>query len=400
MQRPVFWLLPALILAAAGCDKIMTNAPPAGDTFSSPLEGLGSDLNAVFVQGDENFAKVFRVEEGLGPIFNNLSCEGCHPADGRATPQEGFFRFSRGSDLLPAQGGPQHQDKSIPGIPLEEVPAGVDKSFRLPPPVFGMGLIEAIPVETILAHEDPEDQDGDGISGRANWVLAPDFVPETQVGGGLGLQLGRFSRKAQVASLVHQVAGAYHGDIGITSDFIPEENSHPQAGSVALGDQVPDPEIPAATVLQTVMYMRLLSPPAQGEGTAQVTRGEEVFTQLKCAACHVPSMKTGAHWISQLSQQEARLYSDLLLHDMGPELADNRVDGDATGSEWRTAPLWGLRLVGEFLNGQAFYLHDGRATSLDQAIRFHGGEAQASREAYVGLGGTEQQALLAFLGSR
>ena len=301
--------------------------------------------------------------------------------------------------MLSDQGGPQHQDKSIPGVPLEEVPAGVDKSFRLPPRVFGTGLIEAIPVETILAGEDPEDRDGDGISGRANWVTAPDFVPESHVGGGPGLHLGRFSRKAQVSSLVQQVSAAYQQDIGITSDFLPEENPHPQAGSVALGDQVPDPEIPAATVLQTVMYVRLLSPSDQGERTGSVAQGEVVFAQLQCASCHVPAMKTGLHWIPQLSQQEARLYSDLLLHDMGPGLADDRPDGDATGSEWRTAPLWGTRLVAESLGGKAFFLHDGRATTLDQAIRAHGGEAQASRDAYVGLGSAEQQALLAFLGS-
>lgn len=387
------------LIGTAGCDRIMTSAPPAGDAFSSPMEGMSGDLNGVFVQGDENFARVFTVAEGLGPIFNNLSCEGCHPGDGRGTPAEGFFRFSRGGDLLAGEGGPQHQDKSIPGIPLEAVPAGVEKSFRLPPPVFGMGLIEAIPVETILANEDPEDRDGDGISGRVNWVLAPEFVPQSQVGGGPGPQLGRFSRKAQIPALVHQVAAAYHGDIGITSDFLPEENPHPQAGSVALGDQVPDPEIPAATVLQTVMYVRLLSPPDQGQRTAPVAQGEVIFARLQCASCHVPSMKTGPHQIPQLSQQEARLYSDLLLHDMGPGLADERPDGDATGSEWRTAPLWGTRLVEEFLGGRAFFLHDGRATTLDQAIRLHGGEAQASRDAYAGLGAEEQQALLAFLGS-
>jgi len=398
MKRAIS-LCAAALIGAAGCDRIMTSAPPDGELFDAPLAGLSGDLNAIFVQGDENFGRAFTVEEGLGPIFNNLSCEGCHPGDGRGTPQEGFFRFSKDGDLIPEQGGPQHQDKSIPGVRREEVPAGADRSFRLPPPVFGVGLIEAIPVETILANEDPQDLDGDGISGRANRVMPPDFVPETQVGGGPGLQLGRFSRKAQVSSLVEQVAAAYHGDIGITSDFIPVENPHPQAGSVGLGDQVPDPEIPAATVLQTVMYVRLLAPPAQGERTPQVAQGEQLFAQVKCAACHVPSMKTGPHWIPQLSQQEAQIYSDLLIHDMGPELADNRPDGDATGSEWRTPPLWGTRLVEEFLGGKAFYLHDGRATTLDQAIRLHGGEAEAARNVYAALSTAEQQALLAFLRS-
>ncbi len=389
----------AALLGIAGCDRIMTSAPPAGEDLSSPLEGRSGDLNGVFVRGDEHFARVFTVAEGLGPLFNNLSCEGCHPGDGRGTPAEGFFRFSRGTDLLASQGGPQHQDKSIPGVPLEALPPGVDRSFRLPPPVFGMGLIEAIPVETILANEDPEDRDGDGISGRANWVQAPDFVPQAHVGGGPGPQLGRFSRKAQVSSLVQQVSAAYQQDLGITNDFLPEENPHAQAGSVALGDLVADPEIPAATVLETVMYVRLLSPPARGEQNAQVAQGETAFGKIGCASCHLPAMNTGAHLIPQLSQRQVNLYSDLLLHDMGPGLADNRPDGDASGSEWRTAPLWGTRLVADFLGGQVFYLHDGRATSLDQAIRLHGGEAEVAKEAYLELDSAEQQALLAFINS-
>jgi len=389
----------AALLVMAGCERIMTEAPPAGEDFASPLEGMAGELNAVFLQGDENFARPFTPAEGLGPLFNHVSCQGCHPGDGRGTPAEGFFRFSSEGDLLADQGGPQHQDKNITGAPSEQVPAGADRSFRLPPPVFGMGLIEAIPAQIILANEDPEDRDGDGISGRANWVQAPDFVPASHVGGGPGPQLGRFSRKAQVSSLVQQVAAAYQQDIGITSDFLPVENPHPQAGSVALGDQVPDPEIPAATVLQTVMYVRLLAPPVQGARTPQVERGEALFGQLGCATCHVPAMRTGPHPIPQLSQQEVRLYSDLLLHDMGPDLADHRPDGDASGSEWRTAPLWGTRLVGDFLGGKTFFLHDGRATTLDQAIRLHGGEAQAAREGYAGLGSPGQQDLLAFLGS-
>ena len=129
-----------------------------------------------------------------------------------------------------SMGGAQFQDKAIPGVPLEILPDGVDKSTRLPPPVFGLGLIEAIPVETILANADPDDADQDGISGRPNWVEAPDFVPADEVGGGPGRQLGRFGRKASVSSLIQQNANAYHQDIGVTSGFIPQENPHPQSG--------------------------------------------------------------------------------------------------------------------------------------------------------------------------
>lgn len=401
LNRLATRMVPILMgMAYLGCDGLMTGKPVAGNDFESPLDNMSRELNAVFLLGDENFEKVFTPADGLGPIFNNTSCAGCHPGDGRGTPELSFFRFSRSDDLALDIGGPQHQDKSLPGVPRERVPEGVERSFRLPPPVFGVGLIEAIPVETILANADPEDADGDGISGRPNWVEAPGFVPSHHVGGGPGLQLGRFSRKAQVSSLLEQVAAAYQQDIGITSDFIPEENAHPQAaGGIALGDGVPDPEIPAHIVLETTAYVRLLTPPKRGRSTAEVERGSALFSQLGCVSCHVPSLRTGDSSIPQLSQVEAELYSDLLLHDMGEALADGRGDGDATGREWRTAPLWGTRLVAEFLAGEEFYLHDGRATTLDDAIRFHGGEAQKTRDDYLLLEANEQQALITFLKS-
>ncbi len=393
-----------LILLAAGlglgaCDNIMTETPPVGDDFESPFDGMSADLNAAFIRGDENFERAFTVEEGLGPIFNNVGCEGCHPGDGRGTPDLGFVRFSRGADLALESGGAQHQDKAIPGIPTEVVPGDADRSFRMPPPVFGVGLIEAIPVETILANEDPDDADGDGVSGRANWVVPPSFVPASHVGGGDGPQLGRFSRKAQVSSLVEQVAAAYQQDIGITNDFLPVENSHPQAGGIASGDLVPDPEIPASTVLETALYVRLLRPPEQGARTEEVLRGEVLFTEIGCATCHVPTLRTGNNPVPQLSGVDANLYSDLLLHDMGTELADNRPDGDANGQEWRTAPLWGTRIIGDFLGGATPFLHDGRAGSVHEAIGFHGGEGAYSRGRYDALSEVERAALLAFVES-
>ena len=383
----------------AACGTVMTDTPTAGDDFESPFAGLSSNLNAQFARGDENFERAFTPEEGLGPIFNNVGCEGCHPGDGRGTADLGFFRFSRGSDLALDLGGPQHQDKSISGVPLEQVPEGVDRSFRMPPPVFGVGLIEAIPEATILANEDVDDADGDGISGRANWVSAPDYVAEVYVGGGAGAVRGRFSRKAQVSSLLQQVAEAYHQDIGITNDFILEENPHAQAGAVAAGDLVADPELPASTVLETVMYVRLLQPPTRGPVNDEVERGDAMFRSANCQSCHVPTMSTGPNDIPQLSEVDAHLYSDLLIHDMGPGLADNRPAGAADGTEWRTAPLWGLRLVEDFLGGEAFYLHDGRARTLHDAIMEHGGESQASRDAYAGMSTADQAALVAFLKS-
>ncbi|MEE2658493.1 MAG: di-heme oxidoredictase family protein [Candidatus Latescibacterota bacterium] len=382
-----------------GCDTLMTEKPTAGDDFESPFDGLSPDLNAVFLLGDENFEHAFTPEEGLGPIFNNNACVGCHPGDGRGTPELGFFRFSRDGDLLPKEGGHQHQDKALAAVPVETIPAGVERSFRLPPPVFGVGLLESIPVDTVLAYADENDTDGDGISGRPNWVTPPFWVPESEPGGGAGPQLGRFSRKAQISTLVQQVAEAYHQDMGITSDFLPEENPHPQAGSVAMGDLAADPEIPAGIVFQTVMYIRLLQPPDRGDITDEVRRGEQHFVNIGCASCHVPLMHTGPQAIPALDRQPVALYSDLLLHDMGPGLADNRPDGQASGTEWKTPPLWGTRIVGDFLNGEQFYLHDGRANNLHDAIIVHGGEAQSSRDGYYGLSESDQQAVVAFLES-
>lgn len=362
------------------------------DNFTTPFGMLSYDLNATFIRGEEAFQKAFLVEEGLGPIFNNMSCVGCHPGNGRGTPDLALIRFSRGHDLMTDMGGPQFQDKTIPNVPYEVLPTGVDKSTRLPPPVFGLGLIENIPVETILSYADEFDADGDGISGRPHWVIPPDFVPTTEIGGGPGEQLGRFGRKAAVTSLVQQTATAFQQDMGITNGFLEQEPSD-------TGDTVPDPEVDSATVIDIVVFMRLLSPPSRGEITQEVERGEKLFSKIQCAACHVPTMQTGPSPIPALDRVDANIYSDLLLHDMGEELADNRPDGSATGREWRTAPLWGTRLVAEFLGGTPFYLHDGRATTLEGAIRAHGGEAQNAKAAFFNLSETEQKAVIAFLES-
>lgn len=151
--------------------------------------------------------------------------------------------------------------------------------------------------------------------------------------------------------------------------------------------------------METVIFMRLISPPPRGDITPEVKRGEKLFTDIKCASCHIPTMRTGPSAISALNEADVHIYSDLLLHDMGEELADNRPDGLANGREWRTAPLWGTRLVGEFLGGTPFFLHDGRTTTLRAAIRVHGGEAQKTKEAFFNLSETDQQAVIAFINS-
>lgn len=395
----------ALVAAAAAaicsmaCDLVLTEAPADADLFDAPLPGLTEGERAAFARGDAEFGRAFSPTSGLGPVFNNVSCASCHSGDGRGRPENVLVRFSRGSDLILGAGGPQLQDRAIPGAVPERLPSGVDVSLRLPPPVFGVGLIEAIPDSVILARADSADADGDGISGRPNWVTPPPYVLD--VAPGPARRLGRFSRKAQVGALLEQVVEAYHQDIGITSDLRPVENLNPAdaaAGSAA--DRVPDPEIPLATVVAVLDYIRMLAPPAPGSDTPRRLRGAALFDSIGCSGCHVPELQTGESSVGALAHRPVRLYSDLLLHDMGEELADNRPDGSATGREWRTTPLWGLRLMREFLNGDAFLLHDGRARSVDEAIRAHGGEGAGARDAYLRLADLDRQALLDFVETR
>jgi CxxC motif-containing protein (DUF1111 family) len=368
-------------------DRGPRGAPNA--VFEDQLDALPSDLRQAFSRGDEAFEKSFSAQEGIGPIFNDTACEGCHPGNGKGTLANNFTLFGRldgeSYDPLPHLGGSQHQDKAIPGAALETIPAeATHRVQRNPPPVFGMGFIEAISEAAILAHADPNDENGDGISGRPNWVTG-DYV-----GASDRVLLGRFGRKAANASLLKQAAGAYVKDMGLTSPYFPREGIQPPGPDA---DRVPDPEIDAATVLDAAMYVRLLKAPAPGPSTMRVRQGEGIFQQIGCAGCHVPVLRTGPHRIAALANQEVRLYSDLLLHDLGPELADGIPEGMATGAEWRTTPLWGVALAGPP------FLHDGRAASLEEAILAHGGEAQAAQERFTVLSDRDRQALLAFLDS-
>ena len=392
-----------LVACAAlfACKDILTESPASGDVFDSPVDGLTDSELAVFAKGDAEFSRRFAPNTGLGPIFNNTSCFSCHSGDGRGRLENSLLRIgSSTDDFLGHLGGPQIQDKAIAGAEFEIVPPGVAVSVRLPPPVFGVGLIEAIPASTVFALADPNDSNGDGISGRANIVNTPDFVPASELGSGHG-QLGRFGRKAQTSSLIQQVIEAYLQDIGVTSDFLPHENRNPRSSvPVEAIDRVTDPEIPASTVMATLHYVRTLAPAAPGEMTPQREEGLKLFGSMGCASCHVPVLKTGPHQITALANKDVVLYSDLLLHDMGDELADNRPDGLANGREWRTTPLWGLRLMRQFLNGDAFLLHDGRARSVEEAIMMHGGEAKRARDAFAGASTASRAALLDFVESR
>jgi len=270
----------------------------------------------------------------------------------------------------------------------------------MPPAVTGMGLLEAVTDATILSLADPNDTDGDGISGAPNYIQPPEyFEPKAHHIPSNGLYIGRFGKKAGVIDLLQQVVTAYKEDMGVTTDFDPVENFNVQSGSFT-GDEVDDPELSATVVQNVVFYIQTLkAPPRRNPDDPEVRAGETLFAQIGCVDCHTPTLRTGNSNIAALSENEFHPYTDLLLHDMGPELDDGYTEGIALTSEWRTAPLWGIGLAGDSQGGQAFYLHDGRAASLEEAIEFHGGEGANSREAFRNLTAAQKEQLIKFLES-
>lgn len=413
--RSVGVLLGTVLIASfgvAGCDTLLPGLPGDETILDGPIDGLSQPQVHLFVRGDEEFGRRFSPSEGLGPVFNAPSCDSCHPGEGRAHPEFGFTRFGRWMDgvfdPMRAEGGPQLQDRGVPGYPPEELPDGdIVQTILLAPAITGLGLLEAVDDATLIALADPEDADGDGISGRVHWVPASNEIQEMVARGirGTGTRpqahggryIGRFGRKASNVNLLHQTVQAYHQDMGLTSDFALEDPVNHEVGAGS-GDVAGDPEIPSDVLLAVNFYLRTLRPPLRrDEGDSDVLAGEQLFAEAQCTSCHIPSMTTGESEIDALSVVTFHPYTDLLLHDMGPELDDGYVEGDAGGSEWRTSPLWGLGLAADFQGGRTFYLHDGRAETLHEAIELHGGEGASSREAYRRFSEREKEQLRLFL---
>jgi CxxC motif-containing protein (DUF1111 family) len=270
----------------------------------------------------------------------------------------------------------------------QPLPGAVLLSPRVAPPVFGRGLLEAVDEMTVIGLSDPGDADGDGISGRPNYVWDHERGQAA---------LGRFGWKANQPTLRQQVAAAYRGDMGITTPYFLVESSHGWPQFDGLGD---DPEISGSILEETVFYVQTLAVPARRRAfDAEVRRGEALFEQARCTGCHVPTLTTGAlPGVPEVSLQAIHPYTDMLLHDLGDGLADGRPDFQADGREWRTPPLWGIGLT-YIVNGHTFFLHDGRARNLEEAILWHGGEADSSRRVYIDLEKSDRDALLAFLES-
>ncbi|MDR5652524.1 di-heme oxidoredictase family protein [Ruixingdingia sedimenti] len=446
----------------AGAATVRARA--TADAFSLSSANMPFGREMAFKLGNALFRKTWvaapsstLASDGLGPLYNARACQDCHLKDGRGHPPEGpqdarvsmFLRLSRPAETPeaaaagiaewiatrpdPVYGG-QLQDLAAPGHAAEgrmevdytdepvtladgtvvtlrrptyaisnpgygPLPADLMISPRVAPQMIGLGLLEAIPAADILAHEDPDDADGDGISGRAQ------IVPSARYGVPM---LGRFGLKAGKPTVEEQSAGAFSGDMSLSTPLHPDPwgectaaqpacRSAPHGQEPGIRDGL---EVDAESLDLVAFYSRNLGVPERRNiDDPQVLQGKGVFHALNCTGCHVPKHVT--HRLKGQPEQSFQLiwpYTDLLLHDMGPGLADGRPEGRATGSEWRTPPLWGIGLTAT-VSGHTQFLHDGRARSLSEAILWHGGEAQAARDGFAALTKADRDALIAFLES-
>ncbi len=393
MKRPtaLIWL-PILVswLVVGGCAR----SPEPGD----PIAGLSKNERERFERGRVEFERVFTPETGLGPLFNAESCAECHESPVTGGPGD-EVEIHVGAldpvllfcDPLVHEGGPVIQQRVTPalqaamGIEREPVsPSATGTGLRTTPDVFGLGLLDAVADSVILALADADDRDGDGISGRPNRFFDG--------------RVGRFGRKALVPTLREFNQGAFVFEQGITNPAVLSEESiggKPIPDGV---DPVAEPEISQEATDLADDFVRFLAPPAPRKLTRSGKRGKYVFHEIGCQSCHVPTLVTGNHPVKALRYRKVNAYTDLLLHDMGPDLADICF-GLASPSEFRTEPLMGLRFSEDIEEGEARFLHDGRAKTIEEAIRLHGGEATTSRERFIQLSDADRAALLEFLRS-
>lgn len=389
-------LLAAAIVLLESCSTFEPDAPADDSVLDGPVENLTFQQSAQHLSGDKAFNdQIFSAENGLGPLFVATSCGSCHAGDGKGHPFTTLTRFGQsdnsGNQYLD-RGGPQLQNRAIPGFMPEQIPPGAAFTKLTPPAVTGLGFLDRVSDADILAMSDPSDADSDGISGVPNWISIPGYVTlRSDAIGQSGKYIGRFGKKAAAYDLLQQTSGAYNQDIGIVSAYEPKD---------AATLQNIDPEILTSTVNDVVFYLQTLKAPQQrNPDNAAVRRGSEVFVGIGCESCHKQTLKTGFSPVEALSMKEFSAYTDLLLHDMGAGLDDGYTEGSAATSEWKTPPLWGLGLSPNSQGGQFFLLHDGRARSIEQAIQFHGGEGEPSKNRFLQLSSEDQAALIEFLKS-
>ena len=405
----------ALSSVVGGCTDSGDNGQPAPApqpfVLGSAISGLTPSEQAAFDRGKLVFEREFKPSEGLGPHYNSISCKSCHsvPTSGGSARLYRNFYIVRGDSpgqinlldlvgpVMPAFGTGSHMSAtfSLTGgrhvIPTDFFGGPITVAQRNALPIFGVGLFEFVSNATILANADPNDLDGDGISGRFN----------TEAG-----RIGRFGVKSQANNIESFTRAPLQNQMGITSDpflgagaavsFAASANAAAQGTAspdapTSDSDGVPDPEISAQDLGDLIAFTTFLAPPRKKPFSLQAMRGDLAFKQLGCVKCHIPSLDS--------SRGPVEAYTDLLLHDMGDDLMDNLSFGTpqpgmgtpfTTAREFRTQPLWGVSLTAPFL-------HDGRAETLDEAIRMHGGEAAAIRDAYVALTQNEREDIIAFL---
>ena len=435
----------------------LTTAESGAAAYSIPIARLNTAQREVFALGKEQFNEAWVVAPdpsgvwGLGPTFNEDRCARCHEDNGRARapaerglaehgvlvrlsipgatregapmphPAYGDQLQNRGiEDRVPAEGRAQitYAEQNVafadgevvslrkPQLQLVALAFGepgpdLMSSTRVAPAMVGLGLLEAVPEQTIL--QIAKDQERLGVPGKPNRVW--DVENETTV-------LGRFGWKANQPNLRQQIAAAFHGDIGATTYMFPEENC-PATQTACLdvpsaskcggqggctGNQY-RPEVVPSRLTNITFYLQALAVPARRYvDDPGVKRGEQLFTEAGCSACHVPELRTGKAALPAASDAVIHPFTDLLLHDMGEGLADGRPDFLANGREWRTPPLWGIGLLAT-VNGHSDLLHDGRARNVAEAILWHGGQAQAAREAFRGMSKADRAALVKFVQS-
>ncbi len=385
-----------IVMSIVACQKLLPPAPNDDELLDGPIAGLTTAQAAQFLRGDVAFNdEVFTPATGLGPSFVSTSCGSCHAGDGKGHPFTTLTRFGQADTFGNAYlnlGGPQLQNRAIPGFDPEQIPAGATFSKFTPPANTGLGFLELVSDADILAMADPNDANGDGISGAPNWKsLAPYLTPHANAITKNGKFIHRLGKKSAAYNLLNQTVNAYNQDMGITSIYAPID---------AYSHQEIDPEISTQTLNDVVFYLQTLKAPIQRQQTdATVQYGETIFKQIGCENCHKQTLKTSFSPVEGLSNKEFHPYTDLLLHDMGEALNDGYTEGTALPAEWRTLPLWGLGLSPNSQGGQYFLLHDGRAKSIEAAIMLHGGEGTTSQVNFAQLSATERQALLKFLKS-
>ena len=392
------------IIGIASCKKMFPAAVQEEMVLDGPVEGLTSEQQSQFLAGDVAFNdEIFTAETGLGPYFVSTSCGSCHAGDGKGHPFTTLTRFGQADgsgNIFDRNGGPQLQNRAIPGHTPEKLPPGTPFSKFMPPANTGLGYLAALTDVQIAANADPDDADGDGISGIPNYITPPAyFEPQWYHQPHNGKYIGRFGKKAGAISLLQQTVNAYQQDMGITSEYEMNEPSI-YNGTVEGADNVPDPEISKSTILNVVFYLRTLKVPIQrNPEDADVVAGKNIFMQLGCQKCHTPEWRTEGSDIAALAHKIFYPYTDMLMHDMGKALDDGYTEGTAKTYEWRTPPLWGLGLSKNSQGGQYFLLHDGRAHTIHDAITQHGGEAEAIKNKYTAMSEQERSKLIKFLES-